>query len=121
MEKNSIPDIQILKSREGRETYFHAKSIVNLPQWIGYFDNYVCSETIKDGLFGIGIDNNIELNEDFTPSQEQVNAYYYLIENHDIIKHNILQALTNLILNDYETFDPVNLPKLSDLTHDFDF
>lgn len=121
MERNSIPNIQIIKSKEGIKTYYHASTIVSLPQWIGYFDNYLCTERIKTEQFGIGIDNDIDSSEDFTPSKEQVNAYNYLIENHDSIKHNILKALSNMLINCYQIYDPVNLPKLSDLTHDFDF
>lgn len=121
MEKYSIPNIQNIKSREGGETYLHKSTIVSLPQWIGYFSNYMCTERIMDGQFSIGIDNVIESSDDFTPSQAQVNAYYYLTENHDAIKESILLALANMILQDYEIYDPVNLPKLSDLTHGFDF
>ena len=125
MDRNSIPNLQIRESRYNKRTYYDGSVFVELPYWLGYRGNYECTEVIRDGRFCLRIDNSIEAGDRFSTNQGQVNAYFYLLENHEAVKAQIIQSLKetlpNLLLNEYSYFDTTDFPKVSDMTPEFDF
>lgn len=126
MDRNSIPNLQIRKSKYNKRTFYDGSVFVELPYWLGYRGNYECTEVIKDGKFCLGIENSSkEEGDGFSTNQGQVNAYFYLMENHKHLKAQIIQSLKdtlpNMLLNEYSSFDTTDFPKVPDLTPEFDF
>jgi hypothetical protein len=125
VDRNSIPNLQIRESKYNKKTFYDGSVFVELPYWLGYRGNYECTEVIKDGRFCLGIENSMEAGDGFSTNQGQVNAYFYLLENHEALKAQIIQSLKdtlpNLLLNEYSSYDTTNFPKVSDLTPEFDF
>jgi hypothetical protein len=125
VDRNSIPNLQIRESKYNKKTFYDGSVFVELPYWLGYRGNYECTEVIKDRRFCVGIENSLEAGDGFSTNQGQVNAYFYLLENHEALKGQIIQSLKDtlpkLLLNEYSSFDSTNFPKVSDLTPEFDF
>ncbi len=125
MDKNSIPNLQIRESKFNKRTYYDGSVFVELPYWLGYRGNDECTAVINDAGFCIGIKNSVEPGDGFSANQGQVNAYFFLLENHETLKQKIIQSLKNslpdLLLNEYSSFETTYFPKLSDLTPEFDF
>ena len=89
MDRNSIPNLQIKKSKYNKKTFYDGSVFVELPYWLGYRGNYECTEVIKDGRFCLGIENSIESGDGFSTNQGQINAYFYLLENHEALKADL--------------------------------
>lgn len=125
MNTREIPNIEVKKTKYKSGTYYLGGASANLSCWIGYFLNENPREVITNEQFYIGIDNCTEDNSGFSLSQEQVNAYYYLVENQESVKNSIAQALKekfpSLLEDEYSSYDMIDFPKLSDLTPEFDF
>jgi hypothetical protein len=123
VDRNSIPNLQISETKYRKGTFYVGGVFVELPYWLGYMANDDCTEFINHERFYIGIDNCKGYG--FNTNQGQVNAYFYLIENHKTLKEKIIQSLKdslpNLLLNEYSSFDTTDFPKVSQMTPEFDF
>ncbi|MBL7979492.1 MAG: hypothetical protein JNN12_14230 [Bacteroidetes Order II. Incertae sedis bacterium] len=125
MMQNSIPNIQISKTKINRTSYFDGSVLVELPEWMGYWNNYECTERKEEVGFWIGIKNDLASHEGFKTNKGQVNAYYYLIEEHDKIKQGVIKSLklflSNMPSNEYSDWEQTDFPDLLVLTPEFDF
>lgn len=132
MEADKIPNIQIENVGTKRKPHQAIKGFIELPCWTGYFlveePNYLIkTKVVTDGRIELWVDGEIRADKSFYIDQEQVNSYFYLVENQERIKHSILEELRKdfprLLNNEYASWDHEDgsLPRLSDLTPDFDF
>ena len=132
METNKIPNVQIENIGTGKKRHNAIKGFVELPCWTGYFlaeePNYLIkTKVVTNGRIDLWVDGGIETDDSFNIDQEQTNAYTYLMERQEQIQHSILQELKKefpcLLSEEYSSWDHEDgsLPKLSDLTPDFDF
>ncbi len=129
---DSIPNIGLQNIGTGRKPLKAIKGFIELPCWTGYFlaeePNYLIkTKVLTNGRIELWVDGEIRADGSFSIDQEQTNAYYFLVEHQEKIKHSILEELKkqfpDLLSNEYASWDHEEggFPKLSDLTPEFDF
>jgi hypothetical protein len=125
MYNREIPNIQVAKTQYMNDTIYMGSASADLSCWVGYFLNDNPAEVITDAQFIVGIQHSSSGHAGFSASQEQANAYHYLVENQVEIKQAIVQAMKDkfpsLLEDEYSSYDLSYFPKLSDLTPEFDF
>jgi hypothetical protein len=132
METNKIPNIQIETFGTGKRLHKAIKGFIELPCWTGYFlvkePNYLIkTKVVTNGRIDLWVDGEIRADGSFSIDQEQTNAYFFLVEHQERIKHSILEELKkkfpDLLSNEYASWDQEHggFPKISDLTPQFDF
>ena len=132
MDTTKIPNIYLVNIGTGKKPHNAIKGFIKLPCWTGYFltekPNYLIkTNVITDGRIDFWVDGEIKADKSFHIDREQINSYFFLVENQERIKHSILEELKKefprLLSDEYASWDHEdgNLPRLSDLTSDFDF
>jgi hypothetical protein len=132
MKTDQIPNIKVQKIGVGKSGVKAIQGFVSLPCWNGHFlvekPNYVTkTKVVTDGRIQLWVDGEIMENNSFNVAPEQVNAYWYLVENQEEIKRSILTELRTefprLLSEDYSAWDHEEggFPRLEELTPDFDF
>jgi hypothetical protein len=132
METNKIPNIQIETFGTGKRLHKAIKGFIELPCWTGYFlveePNYLMkTKVVTNGRIDLWVDGEIRADGSFSINKEQTNAYFFLVEHQERIKHSILEELKkkfpDLLSNEYASWDQEDgsFPKISDLTPQFDF
>ena len=132
MEANKIPNIHIENIGTAKKPIHVIKGFIELPCWTGYFlaekPNYLIkTKVVTDGRIDLRVDGQIRAEKSIHIDREQINAYFFLVENQEGIKQAILEELKKefprLLSDEYPSWDLENgsFPKLSDLTPDFDF
>ncbi len=128
----SIPNIGLQNIGTASKPIKAIKGFIELPYWTGYFltekTNYsIKTKVVTNGRIDLWVDGEIRADGSFSIDQEQANAYFFLIEHQEKIKHSILQELKKefprLLSDEYASWDQEagGLPKISDLTPEFDF
>ncbi|HVG42077.1 MAG TPA: hypothetical protein VM888_10750 [Chitinophagaceae bacterium] len=132
METNKIPNIKLENVGTCRKPHNAIKGFIELPCWTGYFlvekPNYLFkTKVVTNGRIDLWVDGEIKADGSFSTDPEQIKAYVYLVEHGDQVRLSILQELKNelplLLTDEYSAWDQDSgyLPKLSDLTPEFDF
>lgn len=125
MNTHTIPNITVKELKHKKSVTYYGLGSIPLPCWNGYFSDYHFKNVITDGMISLSIDNSDANHNGFHISPEQTNAYYYLVENQERIKQQLLQGLTevfpDLLSNVYDSYDLADFPRLSDLVPGFDF
>ncbi len=128
----AIPNIEVQNIGTGKKPLKVLKGFVSLPCWTGYFlveepNHLIKTKVVTNGRIDLWVNGEINADESFRIDEEQMNAYAYLLEHEERIKHSLLQELKKefprLLADDYASWDHNDggLPRLSDLTPDFDF
>ena len=132
METNQIPNIQIQNTGTAKKPHNAIKGFIELTCWTGYFlveePNYLIkTKVVTNGRIDLWVDGEIRPDNSFYINQKQINAYFFLVEHQEGIKHSILQELKKefprLLSTEYASWDHEDgrFPKLADLTTEFDF
>ena len=132
MEIKRIPNIRIERFGTWKKPQNAIKGFIELPCWTGYFlteqpNHLIKTKVVTNGRIDLWVDGEIKADESFNIEQEQINAYIYLVNHQELIKHSIIEELKSefprLLSNEYSSWDhdEGHFPKLSDLTADFDF
>jgi hypothetical protein len=132
METNKIPNIEVQNIGTSKKPLKAIKGFIELPAWTGYFlveepNHLLKTKVVTNGRIELWVDGEIRADGSFSIDQEQTNAYFYLVENSDKVKHSILQTLRKkfprLLSDEYASSDHENgdFPRLTDLTPEFDF
>jgi hypothetical protein len=131
IETSRIPNIQTANIGSKAKPHYALKGFVELDAWTGYFlydetfklkkHKVVTNGQIDLWIDGVAQDGSVHI------SQEQVNAYFNLVEQQEGIKYSILQKLKkefpNLLQTEYASWDhedPI-FPGIAALSEDFDF
>ena len=98
MEANKIPNLQIENIGTRKKPINVIKGFVELPCWTGYFlveePNYSKKTiVVTDGRIDLWVFGGISADRTIHIDREQINAYFYLLENQESIKHAILEEL----------------------------
>ncbi|MBD0287602.1 MAG: hypothetical protein ICV79_19590 [Flavisolibacter sp.] len=131
-ETNRIPNVKIQNIGTGKNPLNAIKGLIELPCWSGY---YLYGDTCKlkkdkvvtNGRIELWVDGEMAADGSLNFTQEQINAYFYLLKHQESIKHSILKVLKqefpHLLSKEYVSWDheDADMPKLSDLTQEFDF
>lgn len=131
-ERQHIPGLQIERVGSKKHPTKLIQGTIQLPCWDGYYlqeETYYKKQAkvITGGQITLRVDGVITPDEKFKCDPEQVNTYWYLVEQQDHVKQAILQALVNdfprLLKEDYEYYDieEGGFPPLSDIIPGFDF
>ena len=129
---DGIPNIGLQNIGTGKKPLKVIRGFIELPCWTGYFlteePNYLNkTKVVTNGRIDLWVDGEIRADGSFSIDQEQTNAYTYLVEHQERIKQSMLQELKKefprLLSDEYASWDQEDgsLPKLSDLTPEFDF
>jgi hypothetical protein len=132
METNQIPNIQIQNTGTARKPNKAIRGFIELPCWTGYFlteePNYLIkTRVVTNGRIDLWVDGEIRADDSFYIDPEQINAYFFLVEQQEVIKHSILEELRKefprLLADEYSSWDHEDggFPRLSDLIPGFDF
>jgi hypothetical protein len=127
-----IPNLQIENIGNGKKPLFVIKGFIELPCWNGYYlydDTYKLKKdkVVTGGRIDLWVDGEIALDNNLLFSEDQINAYFFLVEHQESVKRSILQSLQQqfprLLADEYASWDQEdpNLPQLADPTHEFDF
>jgi hypothetical protein len=131
-ETRRIPDIQVENIGTLKKPLYAIKGFIQLPCWTGYYlydDSYKLRKhkVVTNGRIELWVDGEIIPDGSLHFLPEQVNAYFYLVEHQESIKHSLLETLKKefprLLSNEYASWDIEDggFPKLTDLTGEFDF
>jgi hypothetical protein len=132
IESNRIPNLQIENIGSKKKPHNVIKGYIELPCWNGYYlydDTYklIKDKVVTGGRIELWVDGEIASDNSLQFLPEQFNAYFYLVQHQERIKHSILQGLKQefprLLSHEYASWeheDPY-FPKLADLTTEFDF
>jgi hypothetical protein len=130
-ERQNIPGLQIKRFGDRKNPTKLVQGIIQLSSWDGYYlDEDFYKKKIKrvtDGQITLSVDAEITRDEKINCDPEQVNTYWYLVEQQEHVKQQILQALVNdfpsLLEEDYKSYDieEGGFPPLSDIVSGFDF
>jgi len=127
-----IPNIGIQRIGTGKSSLNAIKGFIELPCWTGYFltekpNHLIKTNVVTNGRIDLWVDGAINVDDSFKIDQEQIFAYFYLVEHQERIKHSILEELKKelprLLSDEYSSWDHENggFPKPGELTADFDF
>jgi hypothetical protein len=130
-ERQNIPGLQIKRVGNRKNTIKLIEGIIQLPCWDGYYldENPLKHriKTVTGGQIILSVDAEITTDEKINCDREQVNTYWYLVEQQEHVKQAILQALVNdfprLLEEEYKYFDVEegDFPPLSDIVPGYDF
>ena len=129
---NSIPNLRTENIGSKQKPHYVIKGFIELPCWDGYYLNdeaYKGKEgkVITGGRITLWVDGEIAPDNSLHFSREQVNAYAYLVNHQESLKHAIVQGLKKefprLLSDEYASWEQEApyFPKLSEERADFDF
>ncbi|MDF2190483.1 hypothetical protein [Paraflavitalea sp. CAU 1676] len=131
-ESNSIPNIGIENIGSKTKSHHVTKGFITLPCWEGHYlydaaDRLKKDKVVTNGRIELWVDAMIDENNSIQYLAEQINAYHYLVEQQETIRHAVLQKLKenfpDLLANEYASWDHNEpyFPKPAELTDEFDF
>jgi hypothetical protein len=131
-ERQHIPGLKIERIGSVTSPTKLIRGAIQLPCWDGYFledETYYKkkAKVITGGQITLMVDGEITPDEKINCDPKQVNTYWYLVEQQEHVKQEILRALVNdfprLLEEDYKYYDieEGGFPPLSDIIAGFDF
>src|SRR5688572_27565369 len=104
IETSGIPNLHLEKSGNKKNPFYTLKK----------------NKVVTNGRIELWIEHDMATDGSFYIPQEQVNAYFYLVENQERMKQSILEALKKqfprLLSDEYASWDHEDpgMPRLSD-------
>lgn len=129
---NSIPNLQRQNIGSKQKPLYVIKGFIELPCWEGYYLNEEAykgkeSKVIMGGRIDLWVDGEIAPDNSLLFSVEQINAYAYLVQHQESLKHAIVEELKRefprLLSDEYGSWDQEApyFPRLSQMDAGFDF
>ena len=128
----SIPNLQVVNIGSKKKPLHVIKGFIELQCWNGYYlydDSYKLkkNKVVIGGRIDFWVDGEIGPQNNMHFSDEQIQAYQYLVDHQHQVKqsilHGLIEGFPQLLADEYSSWEEENsdFPKLEELTPEFDF